>query len=136
MSENWGKIVLKTMEIIKENKNILVKDAWKKAVIEILGEITKRSLGCPMATFLILCEHGYIRGIPKDNYTSIYEKKRAVELNQRFALNAIEIIRTNPKSVDSITTLGELVKRKIKFYRRPLIQMEVVYYLWKNGYLI
>lgn len=105
---------------VKESQNPI--ESWEIAVKDFDSESAKVK-GCPKNTFLGLCEDGYVKGVPKGNYTKSIK-------NKEYAINAIKIIKNNPnKSFSPKELWGELNLGD----KRHNSQMDVVLALWENG---
>lgn len=99
---------------------------WKIAVERNFTSESAKIKGCPKNTFLGLCEAGFVKGIPKGNYTKSVK-------NKEYALQAIEILKRSdnkkfaPKELWSELNLGD---------KRHNSQMDVVLALWNEGLIV
>lgn len=100
---------------------------WLKEADYIFGEHKSSAMkGCPRAAFLGLCEAGLVKGIPCGNYTK--SKK-----NKEYAIEAVEILKEN--SADNLTS-KELWSRITHNEKTHNSQMDIVYELFKRGYIV
>jgi hypothetical protein len=102
-------------------KNIDPRKAWIEACKKLeLTEFMQKK-GCPMSTFLGLCEEGLVKGIPKGSYT----KSKA---NKNYGLKAVDCLIANPDLAKSPRILWEAIGKSCKYNQ----QMHVVIALWKE----
>ena len=85
-----------------------------------------RKKGCPKSAFLGLCEDGFVKGVPKGNYTK-------GKLNKAYSVKAAKLLQSkNFESITSKELWSEVMAGEIK---TPNSQMEVVLSLAKNNLL-
>ena len=83
----FGKIAVTAAEDASRGKS--PREAWALAA-ECVAPNSKsmQKKGCPRDTFLGLCSHGLIRGVPAKNYT------RSIK-NTSYGLEAVKILKTD-----------------------------------------
>lgn len=114
----YGKVAI---IVAKENGN--PKDNWKAEVKNAFpNSKSSQKKSCPKSAFLGLCEDGYVKGVPKGNYTKSIK-------NKEYAINAIKIIKNNPNKTFTPKKLWEKLNLGDK---RHNSQMDVVLALWNN----
>lgn len=122
----YAQVAINTVNFINKNGGnpMLI---WLKEADYIFGEHKSSAMkGCPRAAFLGLCEAGLVKGIPCGNYTK--SKK-----NKEYAIEAVEILKEN--SADNLTS-KELWSRITHNEKTHNSQMDIVYELFKRGYIV
>ncbi|MBQ6780755.1 MAG: hypothetical protein IJP62_05930 [Treponema sp.] len=76
--------------------------------------------GCPKSAFLGLCQEGLVKYIPKGKYTSSQK-------NKKYALEAVEILKTNNSMHDKPDELWRQIPSAPSTHNH---QMDVVCALW------
>lgn len=91
---------------------------------------SSRKKGCPRSTYLGLCEAGFVRGIPRGDYTQS-------EDNKRYAIDAVRLLRRDPNLAEPSASAGGAARLWAAVMKgdpkRPNGQMEVVLALWNTG---
>jgi len=125
----YGQAAIEAQRLAQETKN--PNQAWDDVTSKIFGRGTpSQKKGCPREAFLGLCEEGKVVGIPGG------QKYTVSELNKKYALVAIEILRGEPKLADYSAVLWRRVLERLgKGGRSHNQQMNVVISLWKTGKL-
>ena len=118
----FGDSAVRAVKLISEKSMTDPEEAWNQAINSMTTSVVTREKGCPKSAFLGLCEMGLVRGIPKGTYTTSYD-------NKRYAISAIEKLRSNPSLSSNRDKLWALVAGGIA----PNGQMDVVLSLWKNN---
>ena len=122
----YAQVAINTVNFINKNGGnpMLI---WLKEADYIFGEHKSSAMkGCPRAAFLGLCEAGLVKGIPCGNSTK--SKK-----NKEYAIEAVEILKEN--SADNLTS-KELWSRITHNEKTHNSQMDIVYELFKRGYIV
>ena len=120
-TNNYGLTAIRAIEIFKNNNS--PEEAWKEAALEIMTSESAQKKGCPKSAFLGLCEAGFIKGIPKGNYTR--SKK-----NKDYAIDAVNILKNNKNISLGVNELWELVDNNGISHNS---QMDVVLALWNEN---
>ena len=110
----FGKVAIKAVELFESNKSITPQEAWFEGISYYSKSAEVRKKGCPKNTFLSLCETGYIKGVPKGNYTNAKE-------NKDYTLKALPLLKSN-------SNLDGLEKKHDG-------QIDVINALWDNGFI-
>ena len=122
----YAQVAINTVNFINKNGGnpILI---WLKEANYIFGEYKASAMkGCPRAAFLGLCEEGLVKGIPCGNYTK--SKK-----NKEYAIEAVKFLKEN--SADNLTP--KKLWTRITFNEKTHnSQMDIVYELFKRGYIV
>ena len=106
-------------------------ESWSLAVDTYLESKSSRDKACPKNAFLGLCEAGLVKGIKADSYF----KKNKLNLNKKYAVTAVNILRRN-ESV-SKKELWLKVREELGLGdKRHNSQMDVVLALWENDLII
>jgi hypothetical protein len=100
-------------------------ESWKIAVKDFASESSKTK-PCPKNTFLGLCEAGFVKGIKSGSYF----KRKKPNLNKKYALKAVTILKQNKEIKFSPKELWEKLELGNK---RHNSQMDVVIALWDIG---
>lgn len=122
----YAQVAINTVNFINKNGGnpMLI---WLKEADYIFGEHKSSAMkGCPRAAFLGLCEAGLVKGIPCGNYTK--SKK-----NKEYAIEAVKFLKEN--SADNLTS-KELWSRITHNEKTHNSQMDIVYELFKRGYIV
>ena len=98
---------------------------WKIAVKYFASESSKTK-PCPKNTFLGLCEAGFVKGIPKGNYTKSIK-------NKKYAIKAVTVLKQNKHTTFSPKELWDKLELRDK---RSNSQMDVVLALWEHGLIV
>ena len=97
--------------------------AWQESAYEVYpSNQDAREKSCPKCAFLGLCEEGYVKGVPKGNYTTSIE-------NKAYAIASLDFIET--KLVLSSNELWLKLNMDIPHEA----QMDVVKALYNKGFL-
>lgn len=117
---------LQAVDFYGKHEGYSIKEAWERTAIVIFGNTPAAKKGCPKGAFLGLCEEGYVKGVPKGNYTN--SKK-----NKQYAIKAVQLLQLDPLLVYDKKRLWKEVTHEQVSYND---QMDVVIVLWKNGLII
>jgi len=99
--------------------------AWRRAGEQVFPDSpSAREKGCPMSTFLGLCEEGLVPGAPAGSYTQSV-------LNKEYALRALQALRSNPKLFDDDAKLWAIANGGTEISSNH--QLEVLRSLWAEG---
>jgi hypothetical protein len=114
---DFGRVAVKAVQICSADKKD-PRTAWDTACKE---------KDCPRNTFLGLCEDGFVRNVPKGNYTR--SKK-----NKSYGIAAVKMLAKDPLLANDLDSLWEAV-REIVPDRCDTHngQMDVVIALWVNN---
>lgn len=82
----YGLAAIESVKKIELDTELSPIDAWENATMEIFGNRTSQSKGCPRSTFLALCETGIVQGVPRGKYT------RSIK-NKNYAINGIQYLK-------------------------------------------
>ncbi|MGI9250321.1 MAG: DUF6979 family protein [Pseudohongiellaceae bacterium] len=126
MSEygKYGDVSIMAAEEARENGDPI--NAWCLAAEQVFYTKSSRDKGCPKCAFLGLASAGLIRGVPSGEYTKSKD-------NKRYALQAVSLLKENPKLANDIKCLWECVMQGEKKTHDG--QMNVVCALWSEGYI-
>ncbi len=120
ITNKYGQTAIKAVEIHKTIN--CPKEAWKQAALEEMSSQSAQVKGCPKSAFLGLCETGFVKGIPKGDYTR--SKK-----NKIYAIDAINILKRDGNLSLSAIELWEMINKNGISHNS---QMDVVLALWKE----
>jgi hypothetical protein len=121
----YGKCARVTVDLVTQGREADPVRAWASAALSIFPDSeSSRKKGCPKDAFLGLCETGIVKGITKGKYT------RSL-LNKKYALDAVNILKKNPRLSDSERALWDAVQGKNRKIHNS--QMDVVITLWQDG---
>jgi hypothetical protein len=122
----YGEATLKAIEL-NSSKNELM-DSWFFAVKDVFpNSISSQEKSCPKNAFLGMCEEGYVKGVESGSYF----KSKKPNLNKKYAITAIDILKENPNL--SKKELWDKVKEELSLGdKRHNSQMDVVLALWEN----
>jgi len=126
----FGRTAIQAVELLKEGKCSSPSEAWYQAIIQYTKSLYMQNKPCPRDTFLALCQKGLIVGlkIKPEHFTNSVE-------NKGYALEAVDILRHDSSEKYNRSTLwNEVMRRKNKNISHNN-QMDVVYSLWKQGYI-
>lgn len=113
---------LQAIELYKKDIGYSIKEAWEYTAMKIFGDTPSAKKGCPKGAFLGLCEEGYIKDVPKGNYTN--SKK-----NKQYAIKAVQLLQLDPLLIyDKKKLWREVTNDEVSHNS----QMDVVIVLWKN----
>ena len=125
---NYNKYGEVAIKVVKAKGN--PKDNWLKEVQKAFFDSeSSQKKSCPKSAFLGLCEEGFIKGISKGKYT------RSVD-NKTYAIKAIDILTSNPKTTYTPNELWEKVKTELSIEIPHNSQMDVVLGLLENGLIV
>ncbi len=98
--------------------------AWQESANEVYpSNEDAREKSCPKCTFLGLCEEGYVKDVPKGDYTTSIK-------NKAYAIASLDFIKVKP-----VLSSNELwLKLNINIPHEA--QMDVVIALYDKGFLI
>lgn len=120
----YGLTALKCAKNYKESYSLI--EIWSNSAKEIFNTKSSQVKSCPKNTFLGLCEEGFVKGIPKGNYTKSVK-------NKEYALKAVSILKANPKASYIPKQLWDKLELGDK---RHNSQMDVVLALWENDLIV
>ncbi|GBE94681.1 DUF6979 family protein [Nostoc cycadae] len=107
---------------------MLPQDAWRASLTEHYTDPNKLSNAiqhsCPRGAFLGLCQAGLLPGITTGQYTKSVS-------SSRYALDAVELLRANPKLANDKRQLEAQVFKE----RTPNDEVVVVLAFWGQGML-
>lgn len=91
--KTYGKVAVRAVELLRSGVRGLPAEAWATAAREVFPHSQSlQDKSCPRATFLGLCEDGWVAGVPAGAYT----QSRA---NKAYAVRAAELLGTTPDLV-------------------------------------
>ncbi len=116
--------------VLAMKNTVIAKDpavAWNTSAKEAFGEkIASIKKGCPRGAFLGLAEEGFLKGVPKGNYTNS-------ELNKKYAVNAVNLLSKDNRFLQNKKLLWiESCNSTTKVQNG---QIDVVLALWEQGYI-
>lgn len=119
---NYGKVArIAIILITKKDSSVL--EAWHNAAHRVFpNSQSSRDKGCPRSAFLGLCSEGYVKGVPKGNYSRS-------TLNKDYAIKAVELLKVNPDLATNKNKLWSLVVGDDKSQNG---QLDVVIDLWND----
>ncbi|WP_428740882.1 DUF6979 family protein [Tenacibaculum sp.] len=124
--KTYNKYGLVAREAVVIGKNPVV--SWVESVSKNFTSKNSKEKGCPKNAFLGLCEVGLIKGIK----AGIYLKSKKNNLNKKYAITAVEILKENPTF--SKKELWNKVRKKLALgEKKHNSQMDVVLALWENN---
>ena len=128
LANNYGKAAVEYAEACIKNKSLPSRIGWEVFLCEEGFTVYESEKGCPKNTFLSLCEHGHIKGIPAGHYLYSYSCKE-----YDYAKIALLLLREKPLLCDTPDILWTEVMKKGGFdiTKTHNHQMYVVCYLWK-----
>tara|TARA_R110002050_G_scaffold4573_2_gene22150 strand:+ start:61304 stop:61702 length:399 start_codon:yes stop_codon:yes gene_type:complete len=118
----YGKVAIKAAKATGNPK-----DNWLKEVQKAFFDSeSSQKKSCPKSAFLGLCEEGFIKGVSKGKYTTSVD-------NKAYAIKAIHLLRSNPKTIYTPKELWEKVKKELFIIKKDHnSQMDVVLALWNT----
>jgi len=123
----YGEVAIKAVELSKKYKS--PRKSWQIAAEIIIENKSSADKGCPLSSFLGLCEEGLVKGISPDIYTS--SKK-----NKKYAIEAVKIIKNNECNINlTPKILWEKIKKEFNIDTNHNGQMDVVLGLYENDLL-
>lgn len=122
---SYGDVAILATKLYRDGGYASPRVAWHEAAHRLLQTRSLREKNCPRATFLSICQEGWIPGIPPGEYTQSKE-------NRAYALAAVHRLEADPSLADARPEdLWRLVLgRGQKQYNQ---QMDVVQALWRGG---
>jgi hypothetical protein len=120
----YGKIAVKTVLDFNPSYSLFL--SYSLVAKEVFPTKIAQEKGCPKNTFLGLCEIGFVKGIPKGNYTKSIK-------NKEYALKAAIILKQNTQTTFSPKELWDKLELGDK---RSNSQMDVVLALWEHGLIV
>ena len=122
---DFGKAAVNSAQLLHNHTYSNPREAWESATSRIFGKGTSSQVkGCPRNAFFGLCEAGLVKGIRTGSYTRS-------KVNKQYAVDAVSILRRQPKLANDPLTLWELVLGGVpKSYNH---QMDVVTALWNHN---
>lgn len=123
----YGQAAIKAVELIVSKRESTPEAAWEMATIEIFGDGTSQSKGCPRSIFLALCETGKVKGINSGVYTSAKQ-------NKAYALKALELLNDDSSLSSDTKILWNKVQSGV--VKKHNSQMDVVLALWSEGFIV
>ena len=123
----YGKAAIEATDRIRQ-KGDSPPDAWLFAVKRLYPhQKAAREKGCPRNAYLGLCEEGIINGVAAGKYTKSL-------LNKQYALNAVQLLRSDPSQALNKEHLWNKIQKGNK--KAENNQLDVVLALWENGLII
>ena len=123
MNDFW-KAAVNSVQLLYNQKYSNPREAWESATSRIFGKGTSSQVkGCPRNAFLGLCEAGLVKDIRTGNYTRS-------KVNKQYAVDAVSILRKQPKLANDPFTLWGLVLGGVPKSHNH--QMDVVTALWNH----
>lgn len=116
---------LRNIEV--SNKKVII-STWKEECKQLGMTCSIQDKTCPRTSFIELCEAGLIKDL-KVNYL------RDEAYSIRYAIEAVNILKTNSKKVDEKMLWKEVMKKVGKDISSNY-QMDVVLNLWKKGMIV
>jgi hypothetical protein len=90
MDNKYGQVAVKAARMLIKYPGTPPEEAWSKATKEIFFDSSSsQTKSCPKATFLGLCEEGYVQGVQKGKYTKSTK-------NKNYVLRIVEFIKVHP----------------------------------------
>jgi hypothetical protein len=124
----YNKYGLIALEAAKDVVN--PEKSWSNATKKTYKTISSQKKGCPKNVFLGLCEEGLVKGIKP----GVYLKNSVANLNKKYALLGVALLKTNPNL--SRKELWIKVEEKLKINKRHNSQMDVVLALWESHLIV
>jgi hypothetical protein len=133
LTDNWfmgqyGEAAIIATEYLVQGKLTSPRDAWNLAVSKVSESNESRRKGCPRDAYLGLCDAGLVSGISAGKYGP------KNNVNGRYAVNACQLLRSEPSLVTDKTTLWDRIDEPRA--RNQNGQLDVVVTLWNKGLLI
>ena len=123
--KNYNKYGLVAKEAVSISKKPII--SWAEAVSTYFSSESSRQKACPRNAFLGLCEAGLVKGIK----AGVYLKSKNENLNKKYAIIAVEILKENPSL--SKKELWDKVRERLALgEKKHNSQMDVVLALWEN----
>jgi hypothetical protein len=120
----FGRTAVEAVEIYKKGIVTSPAEAWNKSAQKNISSENTQEKGCPLSTFLGLCEEGLICGIPVDSYPDSKD-------NKSYGIKAVKCLKDNPLLANSSPVkLWEAIGNADKCHNQ---QMDVVIALWNAG---
>lgn len=102
--------------------------SWVESVSKSFTSKNSKEKACPRNAFLGLCEAGLVKGIK----AGVYFKNKKENLNKKYAIKAVEILKENPSL--SKNELWDKVRERLALgEKKHNSQMDVVLALWENN---
>tara|TARA_B110000908_G_C10125653_1_gene389720 strand:+ start:162 stop:539 length:378 start_codon:yes stop_codon:yes gene_type:complete len=122
---NYNEYGVVAIEAAKEKGS--PKDNWLKEVQKaFFASESSKTKPCPKNIFLGLCETGFVKGIPKGNYTKSIK-------NKKYAIKAVTVLKQNTQTTLSPKELWDKLELRAI---RSNSQMDVVLALWEHGLIV
>ena len=115
-------VALNAIKQIEKRKTLHPRVAWNDS----LNELKVSEKGCPLSSFLGLCEEGLVKFVPIKKYTRARE-------NKEHAIRAVQFLK-NCKS--KMFKNGQELWIELKIKTSYQGQMDVVLALWENNYIL
>jgi hypothetical protein len=122
----YGDTAIEAVELYTTGQARTPEEAWDKATAKHFDSPASREKSCPKGAFLGLCSAGYVKGIPRGDYTTSHD-------NRRYAANAAVILRRDTGgSRRPLDLWKQACGVEDKAHNQ---QMDVVLALWQQGVL-
>jgi uncharacterized protein DUF6979 len=121
----FGEVAVLAVELCQTGECASPREAWDAAACRLLATDSLRQKNCPRATFLSLCQEGWILGIGAGNYTRARENRlHATEAVRKLVLNP-GLAARGPKYLWELVVGGADTEYND--------QMHVILALWDRG---
>lgn len=121
----FGKVAVEATCLLNSAKVSDPRAAWHSAAQALLSyspSMMRKS--CPRNAYLGLCEIGLVKGAPRGPWVISDD-------NKRYAVSAVQHLRTDPTWFDRPTCLWRKVSQSQTKAQNN--QIDVVFALWRNG---
>jgi hypothetical protein len=121
---DFGQVALVAADLSQPGRCGTPRAAWDQAAGEILATKSLKEKNCPRATYLSLCQMGWIRGVPEGRYTRARE-------NLAHVVAAVRLLVLNPDL--AALEPRQLWKNVVSDHETAYNdQMDVVLALWRQ----
>ncbi|WP_457634278.1 DUF6979 family protein [Oceanithermus desulfurans] len=98
----FEKTAVRATEMLQLGEESDPRKAWRKAICQFTLSQSTRTKGCPLATYLFLCQEGRVVGVPKGKYTD-------GDKNGKHALEALRLLKKDASWASNKTKLWKEV---------------------------
>jgi hypothetical protein len=123
----YGDAAVLATQYYLQGKQRSPRDAWNSAIKEFSASEESRRKVCPRDAYLGLCQAGLVSGIPAGKYLP------RANVNRRYAVNACEILRSDPTLLTNKKALWKGIKEPRA--KKENGQLDVVVGMWSAGLL-
>lgn len=120
----YGDVAVLAAQLFRTGEHASPRTAWDEAADQLLPTASLREKSCPRATFLGLCQEGWIRGVPVGEYTKSRENREYARAAVRRIVGDPALADTDPEYLWGVILDGG--------EKRHNHQMDVVQALWRN----